>query len=247
MTKIRVGIVVPLLWESARAVTGIKIRPGFVEEIAEGVFLYCSGLGPENATQAARLLLERDVDALVSWGLAGALDPDLAAGSIVLPTHIVDHEDNRRCYPVDRRWYAALRDALRGEDIHSGGRIVSTRTVQADPRKKTALRQATQAVAVDMESAAIARMADEAGKPFAVIRTIFDAVTTHLPASALNATDAYGKVSIPKLCAGLLKRPTEIARYPALIRSWAKAEKGLRKVLARCGDDLCCNSLTKGS
>nr|VFJ43628.1 MAG: hypothetical protein BECKDK2373C_GA0170839_100614 [Candidatus Kentron sp. DK]VFJ47717.1 MAG: hypothetical protein BECKDK2373B_GA0170837_101824 [Candidatus Kentron sp. DK] len=95
-----------------------------------------------------------------------------------------------------------------------------------------------------MESAAVAKVASETGKPFIVIRSIFDTFAMGLPVSALGAADPYGNVSMLKLISGLLKNPKEIIHYPALIRSSIRAEKGLRKVRELCGDELRCDFLS---
>ena len=51
-----------------------------------------SGGGEERARAAAHSLLERGASALVSWGVAGGLDPELEPGSVVLPDAVV-HTD----------------------------------------------------------------------------------------------------------------------------------------------------------
>ncbi len=218
----------------------MDIKPDSVQKIGKDLFLYCSGLGSRNATRAARTLIDLDIDALASWGVAGALDSNLAAGDILLPAKVIDTIDRQRhkAYEVDKHWHAALRSALGRKGVYSEGSIVSTQVVQDTPRKKTALHRATEAMAVDMESAAIARVASEAGKPFVVIRSISDTVAMSLPASALDAIDQYAQVSLSRLFGGLLKNPGDLAHYPILFRSFKKAEKRLRQVLELCGNDL---------
>ena len=48
-----------------------------------------AGVSPATADSKARALLERGAGALVSFGVAGALDPALAAGTLVLPARII--------------------------------------------------------------------------------------------------------------------------------------------------------------
>nr|VFK80463.1 MAG: adenosylhomocysteine nucleosidase [Candidatus Kentron sp. SD] len=216
--------------------------------IIANAFLYYAGVGSKNATRAAQSLIDAGADALVSWGTTGALDPRLAPGDIVLPTDVIDHVDKQR-YPVDRRWRAALKNRLNQnrldqnkldhEKIYAQGSIVSTRAVQPGPRQKAKLHKDTGAMAVDMESAAIAAVASSAQKPFVVIRSISDTVAMHLPSSAMDGTDQYGRVSIVGLAMGLIKKPGDLRHYPVLIRSLAKTKQSLRKIVELCGFDLC--------
>nr|VFJ51389.1 MAG: adenosylhomocysteine nucleosidase [Candidatus Kentron sp. FM]VFJ51963.1 MAG: adenosylhomocysteine nucleosidase [Candidatus Kentron sp. FM]VFK08991.1 MAG: adenosylhomocysteine nucleosidase [Candidatus Kentron sp. FM] len=250
MTRHRtsLGIVAALPFEAA-CFTRQNIEPGTWRIVTDNLIVHYTGVGAANADQAAQSLLRLGVDALVSWGIAGGLAPDLVAGTIVLPEEVIDAgaPDNgggwqypMGRYPVDPDWHGALKDRLarKGIDSRSRGSLVSTPMVQPEPQKKAALHHATRAMAVDMESGAVAKAAREAGRPFIVIRSISDTATMTLPTSTLGATDQYGRSSLSKLFRGLLENPREITHYPILLHSLAKAKKGLRRVFELCGDDL---------
>jgi len=53
------------------------------------LMLMISGSGQERAYHCARILIDRGVGALVSWGCAGALSEHLQPGTLLLPEHIV--------------------------------------------------------------------------------------------------------------------------------------------------------------
>ena len=55
----------------------------------ERTFMILSGMGRDRAKQAAQMLVEENVDCLVSFGTAGALSPALMPGDLVLPKEIV--------------------------------------------------------------------------------------------------------------------------------------------------------------
>jgi len=234
--SISLGIIAALPFEAA-CFTRNKIHPGSYQMVAPGLYVFYAGMGPVNAANAAQTLLGLKVDALVSWGVAGSLDPDLVAGDIVLPVDVLDVEG--QIFPVNREWHTALKNSLNHPDIYSEGKLVSTHNVQQDVRLKSELYQATQAMAVDMESAAVAKVAFTANKPFVVIRTIFDTVAMSIPASSTNATNQYGQVSMLKLITGLIRTPTELLQYPKLVNSFAKAKTSLRRVVEQCGNELC--------
>lgn len=232
----RLGIIAALPFEAA-CFTSDEIRPGTYQVVEPNVYVFYAGMGPENATAAAQSLVELKVEALVSWGVAGSLDPRLAAGDIVLPVAVLDGDG--QFYPVNKNWHTVLTNKLNHQNVYSEGKLVSTHAVQQDPKLKSELLQATQAMAVDMESAAVARVAFNSNMPFVVIRSIFDTISMRIPASSTNATDQYGNVSISKLISGLIKNPAELLQYPKLVSSFAKARTSLQRVVELCGNELC--------
>lgn len=232
----KLGIITALPFEAA-CFTGNAINPGTYQVVAPNVYVYYAGMGPDNATRAAQSLIELTVDALVSWGVAGALDPQLKSGDTVLPVELVDTEGQH--YQVSQTWHAALSNKINGHGVYSTGRLLSTSDVQHDPQQKTRLGQSVQAVAIDMESTAVAKVARDAHKPFVVIRTIFDTVSMQIPSSSINATDEYGRVSVLKLMTGLLRSPAELLQYPGLTSAFTKARSSLQRVVQHCGNTLC--------
>ena len=232
----RLGVIAALPFEAA-CFSSKPVHPGTYQVVTPELYVFCAGMGAHNASQAAQALIAADVDALVSWGVAGALDPALASGDTVLPVQVRDSEQN--IYTVDHAWHAALKSRLGQQRLFADGTILSVQDVQHDVGSKSNLHQATQALAVDMESAAVARVALNANKPFVVVRTIFDSASMRIPASSTNATDQYGQVSIPKLITGVIRMPAEVLQYPQMVGSFAKAKKSLLRVAELCGHDLC--------
>ncbi len=86
------------------------------------------------------------------------------------------------------------------------------------------------ALAVDMESHIAAAYAHRHGLPFAALRAISDPATRSLPDIAANALTPDGNVDLPKVLAGVLRRPGQI---PALIAAGIDSERAfasLRRV-----------------
>ena len=69
----RVGIIVALPAE-AKCLYSKKLKVGLPDEIQKDIFLCLSGIGYESALIAAKKLTALKVDALISWGVAGAID-----------------------------------------------------------------------------------------------------------------------------------------------------------------------------
>jgi adenosylhomocysteine nucleosidase len=85
----------------------------------------------------------------------------------------------------------------------------------ADAESKSALFETSGSIAVDMESAIVARAAERHGLPFAILRVIADPAHRPLPSSALVAMHADGEVDLAAVLGALVRNPHEL---PALMR-----------------------------
>jgi len=89
--------VVAALASEARALGPSLPRGGTIplSELAllgGGSLLAVSGIGLVAAEAAARALVEAGVSALITFGMAGGLDPALRPGSVVLPRELISPE-----------------------------------------------------------------------------------------------------------------------------------------------------------
>src|SRR4051812_34799807 len=113
-------------------------------------------------------LLEHGATALLSFGIAGGLAPDLAPGTLVIGTAVVVRHATLQC---DAVWCARLAAAL--PDARSG-LVLGGDRILGEAAQKAALFKRTNALAVDLESGGVARVASTAGVPFVVLRAIAD-------------------------------------------------------------------------
>jgi adenosylhomocysteine nucleosidase len=200
----RLGIVVGLAAEArmARGLGDIEIGGGM----------------PAGAEAAAERLTARGATALLSFGLAGGLDPALRPGAIVVPAAV---QEAGRSYTAD----PALNLMLGGAT--AAALLVGTHVV-GDAGEKAALWRATAAAAVDLESGAVARVAGRHGLPFAVLRAVCDPAGRSLPRAALVALDQHGAIGFARVLGAVLRRPWEI---PALLRLASDAAHARRALL----------------
>lgn len=164
-------------------------------------FVLQSGPGPERAAGAARLAASRGASALMSWGLAGSLAPGLMPGTVLVPARILDSEGSEM--PVAPAWRAALNDALSAEFALSGDALVSVDDVLETPEAKSRAALEFGAAACDMESAAIAAVAREAGLPFVALKVIADADGDRLPRQIGHWVDPLGNRRLAPLLSAL--------------------------------------------
>ena len=156
----------------------------------------------DGAETAARLLVAEGALALVSFGLAGGLQPPLHSGKVLVPREIILRTGER--FATD----ASLSAQLGGVTPHvllGGDRIVG------EPQAKRLLWKITGASAVDVESGAVAQVATEFGLPFAALRVICDPAGQRLPPAAMAALDSGGRISIGALLGSIARSPSQLA------------------------------------
>jgi adenosylhomocysteine nucleosidase len=103
---------------------------------------------------------------------------------------------------------------------------------------KAALRCASGAAAVDMESHAVAQEAVAAGLPFLVIRAIADPAGRALPAAALAGLSPDGSARPWAVLLSLLGRPDQLVGLVRLIGDSAAGFAALGRVGSRLGPRL---------
>lgn len=222
----KVGIIVALPAE-ARCLCSKKLKIGTPVEIQKDIFLCLSGIGYESALSAAKELTVLRVDALISWGVAGAIDKSLSSGDIILANSIINEDKN---YSTTREWLSRVSDHLQSFFSISNGDIVSSKEICASPMDKLHLFQKTNAIAVDMESAAIAETASANNLDLLLIRTISDDTDTAIPEAVLKYTNNLGQPRILNFMLCCISNPNQIRNIFALKNGYKKALASLSKI-----------------
>jgi nucleoside phosphorylase len=183
------------------------VRPFVADLASEGVLetVIC-GIGAERAAALGRRLDESEgVPAgLALVGVAGGLDPALAAGDVVLASAAWDEEGRRAPCTV-----IPLPGAPRGP-------ILTVRRALYTPAEKAAQREAG-ALAVEMEAYPLATWAAERGVPFIHARVILDPFDETLPDLG-DVLDEYGRLRPLGILRRLLARPSDTAAVLRLLR-----------------------------
>ncbi len=185
-------------------------------------------MGGAAAARAAENLIATGATSLVSWGMAGGLDPALPAGTIFLPGEVVAADG--RAIATARRWREHLSAALLPHRLLSGGKLLSSDAVVTSVAAKAALFQATGAAAVDMESLYIAQVARAHDLPFIAVRVLTDVAGDPVPDTIRAATDAEGQVRLGRLLGCVLLRPQDVVPLARLTRGYLAANRALARV-----------------
>jgi adenosylhomocysteine nucleosidase len=208
---------------SAGFVTGLAAEARLARRLGPALAGGGSAIGAEAAGER---LARAGASALVSFGLCGGLDRTLGPGSLVVPESVLAAGER---FATDR----VLADALGG---CTAALLAAEPAILASATAKRALFERTGAVAVDLESGAIARVAARHGLPFAVLRAVCDPAEMTLPPLALTALDEGGRIRGARLAWALLRTPGDLPALIALAGAAGAARAALRRRVARILD-----------
>ncbi len=206
------GIVVALP-EELSTLTSKKVDKGCCVFITDSIVLVLSGTGIDNARIASELLIAQGATRLISWGCAAALSETLKPGDLVLADTLIDAELTQ--IDIHSDWLKFSQKMLSNHlKVHSGS-LVESLSIVATGNDKKYLHSQTGAVAVDMESIAIAKVARQHNLPFLAIRAIADPVDMDLPKAISHSLNNEGDIVLSKLLLFILLHPAEL---PGLIK-----------------------------
>ncbi len=206
---------------------------GFRADSAAGEIAFvATGIGMRNAREITRRALSffPQTELVIGTGVAGALSRGLRPGDIVLanrvlksredsahPEHVLEvgPEELQHCERV-------LREA--GLSFSTGAILTAARVVPDAAAKRLAKEQSG-AIAVDMESAAIAYEAASRGVPFAVVRTVMDSVEDEV--FAAEVADPQGRVKPLTATNYLVRNPGALIKLPRMLFNLNLAARAL--------------------
>jgi adenosylhomocysteine nucleosidase len=192
--------------------------------LPEGVHVAATGEGPRRAARRAAELCDlHRPDVLLGAGVAGALSSDLAFGEILVARRVCDASGDAPHPDAALSKRAAAIPGIRGGALFSADRMV----VAARERSALAARIADDPSAVDMESAAWARVASARGIPYVVVRAVSDTADEDLPAYLARCYDPEGGIRRARVLLHALAKPGSV---PGLL--------AMRRRVRECGERL---------
>jgi nucleoside phosphorylase len=124
---------------------------------------------------------------------------------------------------ADHRWAAVepfrsrVAELARQVGAFDGAVFGASAILATEEDKRRAWRE-TGALAVDLESDIVARIASQAGIPFIVARTIADTASRELPPAALIPLSEAGTPNLARVLCSVLRRPRQMTTLIALAR-----------------------------
>ena len=188
-------------------------RRALADLIGPGVEIHLSGMGAAAAQRAGARIAATRPRALLAAGFCGAIAPDLRTGDLVAADQVVDEATGDR--------FAADPELL-GSAPGRRGTMVSAVRLARTPEDRARL----DGLAVDLESAALARAAAAESVPFLSLRAVTDEARHRMP-DFDRLMDAAGRLNPRSGIFYFVRYPREI---PALLRL-APAARAASKAL----------------
>lgn len=202
----------------------VAVGLDFEERLALGVghAKVCRGRGPVMA-QALTAAIGPGCSGIISFGIAGGLDPKLRAGAHVVASSVIGANG---AVATDLSWSQLLL-SVRPDALYAP--ILGVDQPVMGPIGKLRKFHRTGAVAVDMESHIAADVATANGLPFAVFRVVADPAHQRVPRAALHGMRADGTLDRLAVMRAMLRAPAEIAGLVAVARHTAVARLALTR------------------
>ncbi|HKC12158.1 MAG TPA: hypothetical protein VKI41_09000 [Vicinamibacteria bacterium] len=220
---------------NVRAVRVLSCRYFLGDLGGKPVVMTCTGVGRRRADRGARALLDAfSVRGLLGAGVAGGLSPGLRAGEILVGNPVRDA--SAAVGAPDASWMEA---ALRSEGAPRPATLLTVDELVWSAAGKASLWRTcspAQPAAVDLESAAWARVAAEKGIPYLILRAVLDVAEEDLPEFLARCQDPDGGLSRSKVAWHALLRPRLVPDLSALrtrTRSGGERLAGLVEDLLR--------------
>jgi adenosylhomocysteine nucleosidase len=201
-----------------------------------GVVAVGAGGDPDRLRTLLARRTEPGCRAVISFGIAGGLDPDLNPGDVLVASRVVASGERHTTDPgIAEGLVRALHaSGLRVQSAAMAGVDTAVLTV-AD---KAALRAATGCAAVDMESHVAASFAERHGLPFAALRIVCDPATRAIPGFAAKALKPNGEPDVWAVLSAVLRDPSQIRPLIHLARDSGKAFASLKRCRTHLGAGL---------
>ncbi|MHB8382434.1 MAG: phosphorylase family protein [Candidatus Binataceae bacterium] len=224
--------------KSRRAINDTLLR-GFRAELGDReIVAVATGIGFARTEIAARRAFDLfpDAEIVLGAGVAGALSSGLRPGDLVLADRILASrgepggEAGEHVATIDEATLSELGRYLRAAGIgYSTGAILTSHRVLGTGAEKRAAKKSTGAIAVDMETAALAIEARARGLRFAIVRAVMDSVDDEVVGAEM--ADENGEVRAFAATNFLLRNPGVIMRLPRMMQSLGRATRTLAAAL----------------
>jgi len=220
-------------------ITGLASESKCLKPAAKGgaLVVRCAGASSARAVVHARALVGEGCAALLSFGVAGGLDPAIEPGTVVVATSVFGTGGRR--WDSESGWHERLIAKAAGGPMIVAATIAGSDRALLSAVEKDTLHQSTGAAAVDMETHSVAEVAAEAGVPFLAVRAIADPQSRSIPQWLANTIGDDGRPVFTAVFSGWARRPWETPTLFRLANDTGAALASLRRVAALAGEHFC--------
>jgi len=190
------------------------------------------GIGMKRAREGARRALDAmpQTELIIGTGVAGALSAGLKPGDLIMADRILaiesEGETARATGAIAGGHLQELGRSLTIAGIrYATGAILTSHRVLATGAEKRRAKEITGAIAVDMETAALAAEAAARGIPFAVVRAVLDELDDEV--AGIGKVDEHGRLNPLATVAYLVRNPRVALKIPRMMRNLSIAAKSI--------------------
>lgn len=178
----------------------------------------------KNALIAARNALSERPDVIISFGLAGSINPKVQNSKIIIPKNIIDKFGNKK--KVSKK-YSDFFNKRISDKVFSQN-LITVDKIEHNLNNKKYLKKNISFI--DMESSYIQKEAGKKKIPFIAIRVIFDDLSFSIPKFLKTCINTDGNLNVFKLLINIFLKPKRIFKLIKLSKKYKKASIVLNKI-----------------
>jgi len=178
----------------------------------------------KNALIAARTALSEKPDVIISFGLAGSMNPQVKNGKIIIPQNIVDKFGNIK--KVSKKYSNFFNKRISSKVFRQN--LITVDKIEHNLNNKKYLKKNISFI--DMESSYIQKEASKKKIPFIAIRVIFDDLSFSIPKFLKTCINTDGNLNVFKLLINIFLKPKRIFKLIKLSKKYKKASIVLNKI-----------------
>ena len=178
----------------------------------------------KNALIAARAALSESPDVIISFGLAGSMNPRVQNGKIIIPQNIIDKFGNKK--KVSKKYSDFFKKKITGKVFRQN--LITVDKIEHDLNNKNYLKKKISFI--DMESSYIQREAIKKKIPFIALRVIFDDLNFSIPQFLKTCINADGDLNLFRLFINIILKPKRILKLFKLSKKYKNSSLILDKI-----------------
>ena len=210
---------------------------GFRAQLGDTSFTVIGhGIGHKRAREVARHAFDQisGAELVIGTGVVGALSSGLKPGDLILADRVLalrpDAGSAEHVAAADEERVRNIGRSLAMAGIeYSTGALLTSRRVLTTGAEKRRAKESTGAIAVDMETAALAAEAAASGIPFVALRAVLDEVDDEVFGAEI--ADENGAVRPAAAVSYMLKNPGAMLKIPRMVRNLSRATAAIADAL----------------
>jgi len=204
---------------------GLKSEAKIADKIPH-VLVGCSAAKPDRARVLVEHMLDQGVTRLISFGLAGATGPDMAAGDLLLGATVMSALG---AWEADADWNQRV---VQGSAGFMCVPVWGSDRMASGTQEKEAIYRRAGCLIVDMESHIVAQAAALYRVPFNIVRAVTDTASMVLPPAAKVPLLEDGGVDLKAVFSSVVNQPSQLIDLIHLGHNTSLALRALKQAVA---------------